>query len=157
SSLFDFLTFGLMLWAFDAGPALFRSGWFVESLATQTLIIFVIRTRRPFWTSRPSRPLLVAALGVVTIGAVIPHSPLAHDLGFRALPATFFLALAAMVVSYLVVVELVKQRFFKRVPTARVPTPHAPSRRERRQRRRAARWIHHEPARSLRQSDKSRR
>jgi P-type Mg2+ transporter len=57
SSLFDFLTFGVMLWVFHAGPALFRSGWFVESLATQTLVIFAIRTRRiPFFRSRPSAP-----------------------------------------------------------------------------------------------------
>jgi P-type Mg2+ transporter len=63
SSLFDFATFGVMLWVFHAGPALFRSGWFVESLATQTLVIFAIRTRRiPFFRSHPSLPLLLAAL-----------------------------------------------------------------------------------------------
>src|SRR5690348_16287205 len=65
SSLFDFATFGVMLWLFHAGPALFRTGWFVESLATQTLVIFAIRTRRiPFFRSQPSIPLLLAAIGV---------------------------------------------------------------------------------------------
>ena len=87
SSIFDFLTFAMMLGPFGAGPALFRSGWFVESLATQTLVVFVIRTHRvPFWRSRPSRPLLVAVLGVMTIGAVLPYSPVAHVLGFAPLP-----------------------------------------------------------------------
>ena len=75
SSIFDFITFGVMLWVFHAGPALFRSEWFVESLATQTLVIFAIRTRRiPFFRSRPSLPLALAALTVVTIGAVLPYT-----------------------------------------------------------------------------------
>jgi hypothetical protein len=75
SSVFDFITFGVMLWAFHAGPALFRSGWFVESLATQTLVIFAIRTRRvPFFRSRPSLPLMLAALAVVTVGTVLPFT-----------------------------------------------------------------------------------
>src|SRR6185437_4198979 len=87
SSVFDFITFGVMLWGFHAGPALFRSGWFVESLATQTLVIFAIRTRRiPFFRSRPSMPLLLAALAVVVVGAALPFTPLAHLLGFRPLP-----------------------------------------------------------------------
>ena len=73
SSVFDFITFGVMLWVFHAGPALFRSGWFVESLATQTLVIFAIRTRRiPFFRSRPSLPLTLAALAVVAVGAALP-------------------------------------------------------------------------------------
>ena len=88
SSVFDFITFGVMLWVFHAGPALFRSGWFVESLATQTLVIFAIRTRRiPFFRSRPSLQLTLAALAVVTIGMVLPFTPLAHPLGFRPCPA----------------------------------------------------------------------
>ena len=96
SSLFDFATFGIMLWVFHAGPALFRSGWFVESLATQTLVIFAIRTRRiPFFRSRPSRPLLLAALAVVLVGAFLPASPLSAALGFRPLPLPFYGALAA--------------------------------------------------------------
>ncbi|MFF4986058.1 magnesium-translocating P-type ATPase [Streptosporangium saharense] len=113
SSLFDFLTFAVMLGVFHAGPELFRSGWFVESLATQTLIIFVIRTRRvPFLRSRPSLPLLASALGVVAIGVALPFSPLAPALGFTAPPPAFFLALAAMTVAYLVLVELAKKAFY---------------------------------------------
>ena len=141
SSVFDFLTFGLMLGPFAAGPALFRSGWFVESLATQTLVVFVIRTRRsPFWRSRPSTPLLLAVLGVVAVAAYLPFSPFAADLGFTALPADFFVALGAMVATYLMLVELVKRRFFERVPAPRHPHRTAVVRRGRRVRRRARRF-----------------
>jgi Mg2+-importing ATPase len=142
SSIFDFLTFAIMLGPFGAGTALFRSGWFVESLATQTLIVFVIRTHRvPFWRSRPSRALLVAVLGVVVLGAALPYTPLAHDLGFTPLPASFFLALTLIVAVYLVLVELMKRRFFERV-AGPVRPPRPPRlRRARRIRRRAARWV----------------
>jgi P-type Mg2+ transporter len=147
SSIFDFATFAIMLGPFAAGPALFRSGWFVESLATQTLVVFVIRTHRvPFWRSRPSRALLGAVLGVITIGALLPYAPFAGDLGFTALPADFFAVLAGMVGLYLFLVELAKRRFFERLaePARREAPPEFG--RERRFRRRAARWIHHQPA-----------
>jgi len=151
SSLFDFLTFAIMLGPFGAGPALFRSGWFVESLATQTLVVFVIRTHRvPFWKSRPSRALLFAVFGVITVGALLPYSPVAHDLGFVALPADFFLVLAGMVAFYLILVELVKRRFFERVPGPAHPARPPEVRRERRIRRRARRWERHEPRRPSR-------
>ena len=139
SSVFDFLTFALMLGVFHAHAAEFRSGWFVESLATQTLIIFAIRTRRvPFFRSRPSLPLALAALGAVTVGAALPATPLAHTLGFTALPLAFFAALAAMVAGYLVLIEFGKRWFYR---TAR---PTLPARRRysrtRHQARRAARF-----------------
>ncbi|BEP14148.1 magnesium-translocating P-type ATPase [Acidothermaceae bacterium B102] len=113
SSLFDFLTFAVMLGVFNAGPALFRAGWFAESLATQTLVIFVIRTRRvPFFRSRPSTPLMVAVGVTVLIGVLLPLSPLSDTLGFASLPVGFFLALAGMVVAYLGLIELAKRIFF---------------------------------------------
>ena len=147
SSLFDFVTFGLMLGPFNAGPALFRSGWFVESLATQTLVVFVIRTRRvPFWRSRPSRPLLAAVLAVVAIGAVLPYSPLSHQLGFQPLPAVFFAALAGMVIAYLFLVEVAKRRFFDRVPEPAHPQRTPSSRRRHKIRRRALRWTDPTPS-----------
>jgi Mg2+-importing ATPase len=119
SSLFDFATFGVMLWVFHAGPALFRSGWFVESLATQTLVIFAIRTRRiPFFRSRPSVPLLLAAFGVVTVGAILPATPLAHLLGFQPLPGLFYFALVVMVACYLVLIEIGKYWFYRVASTA---------------------------------------
>jgi P-type Mg2+ transporter len=116
SSLFDFLTFALMLGVFSAGPELFRAGWFAESLATQTLVIFAIRTRRsPFTRSRPSRALLLAAAAVVLVGVALPLSPLAHLLGFAHFPPTFLLALTVMVVLYLVLIELAKRVFFAEI------------------------------------------
>ena len=130
SSLFDFATFGVMLRVFHASacPALFRSGWFVESLATQTLVIFAIRTRRiPFFRSHPSLPLLLAALGVVTVGAVLPATPLAHTLGFQPLPGLFYLALTLMVASYLILIEIGKRWFYRTpppVPAIRSRTPY---------------------------------
>ncbi len=150
SSIFDFATFAIMLGPFAAGPALFRSGWFVESLATQTLVVFVIRTHRvPFWRSRPSRALLAAVFGVVIIGALLPYSPFAHDLGFTALPTDFFAVLVGMVVLYLLLVEVMKRRFFERVPRPAHPQRPPELRRSRRLRRRGSRWIHHEPPRLI--------
>jgi Mg2+-importing ATPase len=114
SSLYDFLTFAVMLGVFNAHAPLFRSGWFVESLATQSLVVFVIRTRRtPFFSSRPSRPLVVTTLAVVLVGLLLPYSPLAHALGFRALPGLFLAILAAMAVTYLVLAEVGKTYFFR--------------------------------------------
>jgi Mg2+-importing ATPase len=122
SSVFDFATFGVMLWVFHAGPALFRTGWFVESLATQTLVVFAIRTRRiPFFRSHPSMPLLLAAIGVVTVGAVLPATPAAAALGFRPLPAVFFAVLVLMVLCYLGLIEAGKRWFYRQ---ARVRAPH---------------------------------
>ncbi|WP_315914957.1 magnesium-translocating P-type ATPase [Arthrobacter sp. lap29] len=122
SSLFDFATFGLMLFVFNAAPGEFRAGWFIESIATQTLIIFAIRTRRvPFLRSRPSAGLLWASLGVVAVGIYLPLSPVGAILGFDPLPVPFFLALLAMTVVYLVLVEVAKGWFFSR-PVQRAPT-----------------------------------
>ncbi|HVS05819.1 MAG TPA: magnesium-translocating P-type ATPase [Candidatus Dormibacteraeota bacterium] len=114
SSVFDFLTFGVMLWVFHATHSLFQTGWFVESLATQTLVIFIIRTRRvPFLRSAPSTPLLVTSLASVAVGALVPFSPLASLFGFTRLPAGFFGILVAMIVTYLLLAELGKTLFFR--------------------------------------------
>ena len=113
SSLFDFMTFGLMLGVLHAGPVEFRTGWFVESLATQTLIIFAIRTRRvPFIRSRPGIVLTLATFAVIAVGIVLTVSPLAHKLGFTTLPWLFYTALVLLSVAYLVLVELTKKVFY---------------------------------------------
>ena len=139
SSIFDFATFGIMIWVFNADATLFRSGWFVESLATQSLVIFAIRTRRvPFFHSRPSTPLTVATIICVAIGVALPFSPLADVLGFTALPAGFLAALAAMIVVYLVLIELGKRRFYR-------VRPHGPP--IARPRPDRERWIHHRASR----------
>ncbi len=114
SSIFDFLTFYLMLRVFHAGEALFHTGWFVESLATQVLVIFVIRTQGNPFRSRPSTLLTVTSLSAVLIGALLPFTVLGTRLGFVPLPWGFFLVLAAMVVAYLAGVEVVKRWFFRR-------------------------------------------
>jgi Mg2+-importing ATPase len=142
SSVYDFLTFGVMLWVFHAGEVLFHSGWFAESLATQTLVIFIIRTRRiPFFHSRPSRPLLATTLACAAIGVVLPFSPLAGLLGFTALPAGFLGILVLMVVTYLGLVEAGKSRFFRPEPGER-PLARKRGEWERRVHRIAARWSH---------------
>jgi P-type Mg2+ transporter len=141
SSVFDFITFGVMLWAFHAGPALFRSGWFVESLATQTLVILAIRTRRiPFFRSHPSLPLALAAVSVVAVGALLPATPLAHALGFRPLPGAFFAALAGMVVAYLALIEIGKRIFYRTAAAAPVAPEPGRYGKHHRLRRRAARF-----------------
>jgi P-type Mg2+ transporter len=115
SSVYDFLTFGALLWLFDAGEALFHTGWFVESLATQTLVIFVIRTAGNPMTSRPSRALTATTLAVVAAGMLLPFTPLAAPLGFVPLPASFFAFLAVATLTYLAIVEAVKRRVLRRV------------------------------------------
>ena len=114
SLIFDFLTFFIMLRVFNAGPELFHTGWFVESLATQTLVLFIIRTAGNPLRSRPSLPLTITTLLIVVVGCVLPYTPLARPLGFTPLPALYFLFLAVMVVSYLLLVELVKRRLMRR-------------------------------------------
>ena len=100
SSIFDFLIFRVMLSLLHAGHTEFRTGWFVESIATQTLVVYVIRTRRvPFLRSRPSLPMLLVPTGAALVGAVLPYTPLAGLLGFTPLPATFFVLLFGMVVA----------------------------------------------------------
>ena len=148
SSLFDFLTFAIMIGLLHAGPELFRSGWFVESLATQTLVIFAIRTRRvPFLRSRPSLALAVATVAVVVVGLVLPFSPLAALLGFRSLPAAFLAVVVWLAVVYLALVEVAKRYFFaaKAGPEPRRLRAHA-----HRVHRRAGRFSHPGPLKGLR-------
>jgi Mg2+-importing ATPase len=114
SSLFDFLTFFVMLNIFHAGEALFHTGWFVESLATQVLVIFIIRTHKNPLRSHPHPWLTVCSILVVAMAAILPFTSLAGYLGFEPLPPLFFLVLAGMVILYLLLVEQVKQWFFRR-------------------------------------------
>ncbi len=102
-----------MFGLFHAGPELFRTGWFIESLATQSLVIFAIRTRRvPFLRSRPSGALIAATFAVVAVGVALPFSPLGPLLGFTPLPVVFFLVLIALVVIYLLLIEIAKRSFY---------------------------------------------
>jgi len=110
SSIFDFLTFYVLLHFFHTSEAQFHTGWFVESLATQTLVLFVIRTSKNPLLSRPSNPLLATCLGVVAIGLYLPFSPLAGMLGFTPLPGAYFAFLIVATGAYLLLVEVAKRR-----------------------------------------------
>jgi Mg2+-importing ATPase len=141
SSVFDFMTFYVMIVILNAGHNEFRTGWFVESLATQTLVIFVIRTRRvPFLRSRPSRAMIALPISCAAIGAVLPFSPVSHALGFASLPLEFFLILVAMIAIYLLLAEVVKSRFYKVQDRPPGPRPTHAERHQRHARRRAARF-----------------
>jgi Mg2+-importing ATPase len=109
SSIFDFLTFYVLLHFFHASEAQFHTGWFVESLATQVLVLFVIRTSGNPFRSRPSDPLLATCLGVVAIGIYLPFSPLARVFGFTPLPGSYFGFVAVATVVYLLLVEAAKR------------------------------------------------
>jgi Mg2+-importing ATPase len=117
SSIFDYLTFFIMLYVFKAGsnPALFHTGWFVESLFTQTLIIHVIRTNKiPFIQSRASWPLIITSVVIVAVGAWLTVSPLANTLGFVPLPPLYWLLLAIMLPCYVILTQVVKTWFYRR-------------------------------------------
>ena len=114
SSLYDFLTFFVLLKLFHATEAQFHTGWFVESLATQTLVIFVIRTAKNPFKSRPSRPLVLTSLAIVAIGLILPFIPLGNWLGFVPLPASYFAFLAAATATYLFLVNVVKRALLGR-------------------------------------------
>jgi len=117
SSIFDYLTFFIMLYIFKCwnNPELFHTGWFVESLFTQTLIIHVIRTNKiPFIQSWASRALLLTSLAIVAIGAWLTVSPLAPALGFVRLPPLYWLLLLGMLLAYVVLTQLVKTWFYRK-------------------------------------------
>lgn len=121
SSLFDFLTFGLLLGVFAATPAEFRSAWFVESLLTELAIAMVVRTARPFFRSRPGRLLLLSTLALVPLTFAIPYLPFAHVLGFTPLAPGVLAALAGVTLLYVVAAELAKRGFFGNPPSSTLP------------------------------------
>jgi Mg2+-importing ATPase len=115
SSIFDFVTFGVLLFVFHASQPLFNTAWFIESLCTQTLVIHIIRTGKiPFIESKPSQFLMFTSIYIVTIGLVIPFTPLGKLFGFVIPPATYFIALFLIIVSYLFLVQIGKKWFIKR-------------------------------------------
>jgi Mg2+-importing ATPase len=118
SSVFDFLTFGLLLLVVGSNKQAFQTGWFIESIFTQVLVVLVIRTRLPPWRSRPSRPMVAAILGALVVTVAIPLSPLGVLLGFAVPPMIFWLLLVVMVGMYLALVEFVKRRFDRPVRRA---------------------------------------
>jgi P-type Mg2+ transporter len=113
SSVFDYLTFGVLLLLLHATPTQFRTGWFLESVISASLIVLVIRTRRPFFQSKPGRLLLKATLAVVTATFVLPYSPLSGILGLAPMPGSFLGALGGILALYIVAAELTKRAFYR--------------------------------------------
>ena len=112
SSVFDYLTFGALLWILDASPEQFRTGWFVESVISASAIVLVIRTRRPFFTSTPGRYLLLATLAVAAVTLLLPLLPTGTPLGLTPMPLSFLFLLAAILAGYVLTAEVVKRRFY---------------------------------------------
>ena len=110
SSLFDIATFILLRYGYDASPEIFRTGWFIESMATQILVIFLIRTPRPVWTSRPHIALTATSLGALALALFLSLGPAAHLFGFGAPPASLLWAIVGLVISYLACAEILKRR-----------------------------------------------
>ena len=104
-----------MLLVFNATAPLFQTAWFIESLCTQTLAVFVIRTRlRPFYKSKPSRLLLLSGLSVVAVALILPLTPLGALFQFTVPPLTFFVFLAGLIVAYILLVDVVKAWFYRK-------------------------------------------
>ncbi len=115
SSVFDYLTFGALLFMLKAGMEQFRTGWFLESVISASVIVLVIRSRRPFFKSRPGRWLLLATLLVVGATLMVPFTPLGRVFGFAPLPAFFLLVLGGIVALYVLAAEAAKQAFYARI------------------------------------------
>ena len=115
SSVFDYITFGLLLLVFHASQDQFRTGWFLESVCSASLIVLVIRSRKPFFRSRPSKYLFSTTLLTVVMTLVLPFTPLGLVFGFSSLPISFLLLVGIIVTGYIVSAELAKTIFYKRV------------------------------------------
>jgi Mg2+-importing ATPase len=113
SSIFDYLTFGALLFVLHASPDQFRTGWFIESVISASAIVLVIRTRRAFFTSRPGQYLVLATLAVGGTTLILPYTPMAAPLGLTPMPPSFLLLLAAILTSYIVTAEVVKHKFYR--------------------------------------------
>jgi Mg2+-importing ATPase len=112
SSVFDYLTFGALLWILKASPEQFRTGWFIESVISASAIVLVIRTRRSFLASRPGSPLLLATIAVAIATLLLPLLPIASPLELTPMPMSFLLLLAAILAAYVLTAELVKRWFY---------------------------------------------
>jgi len=115
SSIFDFLTFGTLLFLFRASPDEFRTGWFIESLITELVIALVIRTRHLFFRSRPGTLLLASSLTFIAITIVLPYLPFISVFGFIPLPAPLMLTMLGLTMLYILATELTKKVFYSRV------------------------------------------
>jgi Mg2+-importing ATPase len=127
SSVFDFATFGVLFFMLHASPELFRSGWFVESVVSASLVVLVLRTRGPFWRSRASPELTLATMTIVAAAVALPYTPLGPVFGFAPLPPVFLGLMGLIVASYIACAELLKRAFYRknrsRPPSAETTAP----------------------------------
>lgn len=114
SSVFDYLTFGVLIWIMHATQAQFQTGWFLESVISASLIVLVIRSRRPFFKSRPGKYLLIATIIIAIATLILPFTPVGEIFGFVPLPASFLLMMGLIVVLYILTAELVKKFFYRK-------------------------------------------
>jgi Mg2+-importing ATPase len=113
SSLFDFATFAVLLWLMKANEAVFHTGWFIESVLSAGVVVFVLRTRLPLLRSKPSRTMLGMTVLVMAITLALPYTPLAGLLGFTPLPLAYLLVIFGIVALYFIAAELAKRWFYK--------------------------------------------
>jgi Mg2+-importing ATPase len=123
SSVFDYLTFGTLIWMLKATPEQFRTGWFLESVISASLIVLVVRSRRPFFKSPASPALLATTLAVVVMTLLVPLTPLTGLFGFSPLPASFFLLMGLIVLLYIGSTEWVKRAFYAKMASGGGPSP----------------------------------
>ncbi|MFN3480070.1 MAG: HAD-IC family P-type ATPase, partial [Thermodesulfovibrionales bacterium] len=114
SSIFDYMTFGVLLFILKADPVLFRTGWFIESVLSAAFVVLIIRTRKPFYRSRPGKYLLMATLIIGLVTIIIPYLPFSSLLGFRSVPTGFLFALSIILISYIILAELGKKVFYSK-------------------------------------------
>jgi Mg2+-importing ATPase len=115
SSVFDYLTFGILLWILHATPDQFRTGWFVESVISASIIVLVIRTKRPFFKSLPGTYLFVATIAIVLVTLIFPFIPVRKIFGFVPLPGSFLVMMGLIVALYILMTEWVKRIFYQKV------------------------------------------
>ena len=113
SSIFDYITFGVLLYILHAGPELFRTGWFVESVLSASFVVLIIRTRKPFFKSRPGKYLIIATLLIALVVLALPYLPISSLFGFQPVPAKFILALIIILAMYIVTAEVGKEIFYR--------------------------------------------
>jgi len=115
SSVFDYLTFGLLLLVLHASESQFRTGWFLESVISASMIVLVIRSRKPFFKSRPGKYLLIATISIAVITLILPFTPVGTIFGFSPLTFTTYLLLLLIIVFYIIAAEITKTIFYKKV------------------------------------------
>jgi Mg2+-importing ATPase len=113
--VFDYLTFGALLLILHATQDQFRTGWFLESVVSASLIVLVIRSRKPFFKSRPAKYLLIATLLTVIVTVILPFTPLGEVFGFSQLPISFFVLIGIIIIAYIITAEMAKKAFYKKV------------------------------------------